>query len=157
MDKMQPALFMQADKLPLGQRPAVPPPGLDQPVKPVGATLDDQTVHSFRADLIARCLPAAALPEAIPVPIEDELPTRRYPTDSFVKDMLTSPEPPPTAPSPLQSRLRQGYGTLCLWAVMLLLAAALAAHGTKRSPPPAPKVAACQETLPLLCYSDLAD
>lgn len=110
----------------------------------------EATVHGFRPDLIALCQESAAAPEAVPVAMEQE-PTRPYPNESFVTQML-APSQQTLRPIPVESSggigsigsaggvlsEAQKLGIMPAWllgltAALAALAAALTAQGLHRT------------------------
>ena len=97
---------------------------------PLPEVLGDKTVHSFRPDLIAICRQdVASSEEAVPLPLDDQVSTRRYPTDYHVEGMRT---PVPAVPLVVKKSLfglrpRQRYAVLGAWALLFGIGTALSA------------------------------
>jgi serine/threonine protein kinase len=52
------------------------------------AVVEEKTLHGFRPDLIALCRKGISQTDAVPVAVEEEIPTERYDSDSLVGRML---------------------------------------------------------------------
>lgn len=146
---------------------ALPPLGLHAPM------LGEKTVHGFRADLIALCRDPSALEEAVPMVIEGETSTCRYPAESFARQVMSSEQPDSGdaqgAQDPEEANRQwlriYRYWLLSTAAVLFVLSMALAVnnkpwqafHGSVQSVAVKTSRPGLRTALPELCLGDTID